>query len=308
MHILAQGMRDLGVELDLCYLGNLRSVSNIFRAYCHIKKYAVGFDVVHSQFGSACAMATSGAENVPKVLSLRGSDWYRFKEHLGFHSIHGLMASVMTRLVVTKYNAVVTMSHRMSSDILTEYPDLAVSIIPSPVNLNHFQPVIRDVARAKLGFPGNTEKWVLFTTMSTSNPIKRVALAQEAVKLANEQMGDVKLRVATGIDHSDMPLFVSACDLALCTSVHEGWPNCIKEALACNLPFVATDVSDLSMIAAKSPSCRTCLPDPAILADNICDVLSTPSPENLRRHVAEMDIPIISQKLLSLYDNIISSK
>lgn len=305
MHLLAQGMRDIGVELELCYLGNLRSVTNMLQAYYMVKEIATDFDLVHSQFGSACAVATCGAKNVPKVLSLRGSDWYRFSGQPGFQSIHGMLASTMTRMVVRNFSAVVAMSRRMTDGILKEYPDLVVSSIPSPIHLKNFQPVARSVARAKLGCPDNTDKWILFTTLSERNPVKRVQLAQAAVRIANERLGCIKLRIATGLSHSEMPMFVSACDLALCTSVHEGWPNCIKEALACNLPFIATDVSDLSTIASQEPSCRICLPDPDILADNICDVLSMPRAENLSRHVYEMDVPVISKRLYDLYKEIV---
>lgn len=307
MHTLAQGMRDLGVDLELCYLGNLRSFANVARAYRQLRQAAAAYDLVHAQFGSACAVATSGVQAAPKLLSLRGSDWYRYREKMGFPAAHGLMAAAMTRAVIGKFDAVVAVSHRMADTVSKRYPYLPVTVLPSPIDLGMFQPLPRSVARARLGFADDTEKWVLFTTMSTSNPIKRVPLAQEAVRLANQRMGGVKLRVATGLDHADMPLFVSACDLALCTSVHEGWPNCIKEALACNLPFVATDVSDLARIAAQSPSCRICLPDAEILADNICEVLSGSTEVDLRRHVEGMDVRGTSQRLLDLYEGIVSS-
>ena len=38
---------------------------------------------------------------------------------------------------------------------------------------------------------------------------------------------------------------MNACDVALLTSIHEGSPQFIKEALACNRPIVSTDVGDV---------------------------------------------------------------
>ena len=45
-----------------------------------------------------------------------------------------------------------------------------------------------------------------------------------------------KLIVAWRVPHSDIPLYMSACDALVFTSMQEGSPNVVKEALACNLP------------------------------------------------------------------------
>ena len=308
MHISAEGVRKRGFDLELCYLGNLRSVKNIMCAREQIKRVAGDFDLVHAQFGSACAFATTGAKHTPNVLSLRGSDWYRYREKWNFQAAHGLMATAMTRQVVDKFDAVVVMSNRMAVDVHRKYPNVNVITIPDPINLQAFRPIDKQAARAELGFPDDTDKWILFTTLSTKNPVKRVRLAQEAVILANQRLGGIKLRIATGLDHAGMPLFVGACDLVLSTSVYEGWPNSIKEALACNIPFVATDISDLCDIVIEEPSCRICAPDPLILADNICDVLSNHNVGNLRRHVSEMGVQTVGAKLIALYRDLVSMR
>lgn len=306
MNILAQSMLDLGVELDLCYLGNLRSVKNLLNAYSKVKNISKNYNLVHSQFGSACALATLGAEDTPKILSLRGSDWHCYKEKIGFCMFHGIMANTMSRMSLKYYDLIITMSQRMSNEVTNYSPLSSVVSLVDGINLKSFQPIDKYTARAKLGFPDDKTKWVLFTTMSTDNPIKRVPLAMESVKRAKQIMPEITLKIATGIPHSKMPLFVGACDLILSTSTHEGWPNCIKEAFACNIPFVSTDVSDLSIIAKKEPSCRVCPPDPNILADNICEVLSLNYSKNLRHYVEFMDSAIISETLLQLYKQIIS--
>lgn len=308
MKIFAKGIRELGVDVELCYLGNLRSARNFWQARSLVKSIAGDFDIVHAQFGSACALATAAATHVPKVLSLRGSDWHRYKEKWNYLAIHSLMATAMTKRVIRDFDAVIVMSHRMVKEIRSVYPNAPVLKMPDPINLQNFTPLDKQVARALLGFSKNTEKWVLFTTVSNTNPIKRVPLAIEAVKRANQRMGGIQLRIATGLTSAEMPVFVGACDLALCTSLHEGWPNSLKEALACNIPFVATDVSDLADIAKQEPTCRICPPDPDILADNICDVLSTRKTIDLRSHVIEMDVPTISRRLVDLYQALLSRK
>jgi teichuronic acid biosynthesis glycosyltransferase TuaC len=308
MFSCAKTLQDQGVELDLYYLGNLRSVSNLIKVRKHVQSIANGYDIIHAQFGSACAMATSSVKGVPKVLSLRGSDWYRFDKKVNFAFAHGLLATFMTKLSISKFNAIFTVSERMSNDVGRQYPSSKRYTIPSPINLSNFKPMDKQESRKALGFENNNDYWVLFTTLRTTNPIKRAALAKEAVEIASRQMGGgVKMRIATEIPHDQMPIFVSSCDIVLCTSTHEGWPNCIKEALACNIPFVSTDVSDLHLIADKEKNCRVCPPDPQIIADNICDVLMQSNNHDLGRYVSSMGLEKTCKKILNVYNEILST-
>ena len=55
VHTSARGIRASGVDLQLEYVGNLRSISQILRARKRIRDIAREFDIVHAQYGSACA-------------------------------------------------------------------------------------------------------------------------------------------------------------------------------------------------------------------------------------------------------------
>ena len=113
---------------------------------------------------------------------------------------------------------------------------------------------------------------------------------------------DVKLKILHGTPHEQVPLFVNACNAVLVTSTHEGWPNIVKEALACNVPFVSTDVSDLNRIAASEASCHVAEPRPEALADCLVATLRFPRPRNLRRHVRSMDVRSVARQLVDLYE------
>lgn len=308
MFTAAEGLRALGVDVQLEYLGNLRSALNILKAKKHVNKISKAFDLVHAQYGSACAIATMTAKGCPKVLSVRGSDWNVYTSPFRYHYWHTRLAKLMTRLAVKSYDLVITVSNRMVLDLQKSSPNVRPVALPSPIDLDRFVPVDKEQARQLLGFPNNKEKWILFTSLYCNSPIKRYSLARQAVDLVNHKLGNVKMRVASGLPHSELPLFVAACDLILCTSVFEGWPNSIKEALACNLPFVSTDVSDLSDIADKEPNCRICPSDATVLAENICDVLLAPRTDNLRSHVIEMDVRTTSNRLLALYTDLVSQR
>jgi len=300
----AQGLKDLGADIHLEYLGNLSSPFNIFKAYKRVNEISKNFDIIHAQYGSACAFVVSKVKLCPKILTLRGSDWNVYFTSNSIENLHSVFSTQFTRLAINSYNIVITVSKRLESEVKKRNPNIEVVTLPSPIDLQRFLPLNKAVARAAFGFQNNIEKWILFTANNTNNPLKRYRLAKRAVEIANEKIGNIRLRIATGIPHSDVPQFVGACDLVLCTSVSEGWPNSIKEALACNIPFVSTDVSDLKVIASREPSCRVCEPDPVILAKNICEVLQSKENIKLRDYVSEMSMQNISSEMYALYKSL----
>jgi glycosyltransferase involved in cell wall biosynthesis len=302
----AEGLRELGVDIHLEYLGNLKSISKIIKERNRLEKIAKNFDLVHVQYGSACALASTKITSCPKILTLRGSDWNNVFTKNWSQNIHSMISTRFTFWAMKSFDYVITVSDRMTKEVKRKFPSSSVMSIPSPINLNLFKPLEKSIARKNLGFPENTEKWILFTSNDIKNPLKRFDIAKKTVDLLNEKSQNFKLRIAYGLKHSEIPLFVSSCDLILCTSVSEGWPNSIKEALACNIPFVSTDVSDLKNIAKFESSCRVCCPDPIELAYNIQDILKKDAVNNLRKYVEEMSMPNVSLQIFHLYKKMIN--
>lgn len=304
MHTLAAGIRARGVDLQMKYLGNLRSVPQILRARKRIRKMARDFDIVHAQYGSACALVTAAARDVSRFVTIRGSDWQVLRSHRGFLKLHSRLASRFSKLSVGDYDCVISVSRRMSAELAEIAAGKRLEVLPSPIDLSSFVPMDKREARRLLGHPDNEEKWVLFNSGDLQNPVKRFALAKQAFDLAEARLGGLRLRLATGLPHRELPVFVAACDLIVSTSENEGWPNAIKEALACNVPFVATDVSDLQDISRIETSCRVCPADASLLADNICEVLAGPEPQELRKYVLDMSLDAVSDRLISIYQSV----
>ena len=301
MHTAVRGLRDIGVDVQLEYLGNLRSPFEIMSARKRICALSRRFDVVHAQYGSACAWVTSTIRDKPLCVTLRGSDFHILKNIGIMMEFHNHFARALTNSVLNNFSMVCATSHKMARQLSDLGLNKKLIVMPSPIDLDLWKPKscenqVNDFSRTKN---------VLFTSININNQNKRYSLCKQAIELASRQMGDVRLKIASGIHHQDMPKFVATCDAVLCTSISEGWPNSVKEALACNVPFVSTDVSDLSEIADQENTCRVCEPDPNSLATNLCEVLRSPRSQSLRRHVEHMDLKPSSEKLMRIYEALV---
>jgi glycosyltransferase involved in cell wall biosynthesis len=305
MFDFAKKMRDLDVEIDLYYTGNLKSYSQFIKSQHELSNLSKKYDLLHSQFGSACALLTSTMTS-PKILSLRGSDWHRYLGKNLHESFHSLLAYTLTNASIRKFDGIIVMSKRMEKELYLKYKNKPIYYLPDPIDLYLFRPLQKKESRQLL-FNSNSESpWVLFTTVSKENPIKRSETALKAIQIAKNSIPDIELKIATGISRQDMPHFISACDLALCTSTHEGWPNSIKEAIACNLPFVSTDVSDLALIAGKYHNCKVSPASPEVLAKYICECLMQPKTE-IRKEIEHMNMTDTCLNLLSIYKKTLGS-
>jgi glycosyltransferase involved in cell wall biosynthesis len=90
------------------------------------------------------------------------------------------------------------------------------------------------------------------------NPHCHFLLAGNAVDLANCELVDRIDRAGLGANfhlmghRSDMPRLAAAVDIACSSSMGEGFPNTIGEAMSCAVPCVVTDVGDSARLVGDT--------------------------------------------------------
>jgi teichuronic acid biosynthesis glycosyltransferase TuaC len=134
---------------------------------------------------------------------------------------------------------------------------------------------------------------------------KRFALAQRAVEIVNRSIPS-RLIVGWEMPHRDIAALMSACDALVCTSMQEGSPNAVKEALACNLPVVSVRVGDVALRLRGIPGCELCADDRVeTIAAALTRVLERGSRINGRAAMQHLDEHLLTRQLIDIYQSVL---
>jgi len=179
-------------------------------------------------------------------------------------------------------------------------------IIPNGVDDEIFVPLSRVNARSKLGWSAS-QLIVLFNAGMRGHPrVKNLPLAQATMTELRKSHPLAKLETLSYTPQADVALKMSAADCLLVTSLHEGSPNIVKEAMACNLPVVTVPCGDVEeRLAGVQPGCVAPY-DAAQLASAIRQVLEQGGRSNGRDELARQGLTAraVATQLGRLYDRL----
>lgn len=214
---------------------------------------------------------------------------------------------------------------------IQRYPHCKDKIVTIPIGVNFkdFHPMDKDVARRSFGFnPG--EKIILYAGRLEME--KNVRLIINAFRRVKEKVPGVKLVVAgsgrreeylhtyvrnpeiTGvvflgtIDHLAMPRLLNCADVFALPSTHEGSPTVVKEALACNIPVVSTDVGDVKSVIYSLEGCCIARPETDDFARCLLETLNRKTTPDYRPHLSAFSNDTLFNRTVELYRQLISEE
>jgi teichuronic acid biosynthesis glycosyltransferase TuaC len=179
------------------------------------------------------------------------------------------------------------------------------TIIPCGVDLDLFRPAPRAEERTRLGLPLD-KKLVLFC--GRMRPEKRFDIIEAAVDSLSAVDPAVQLVIASGQPHEMIPHYMNACDVLVLASDYEGSPTVIKEAMACNLPIVSTDVGDVREVIAGTANCYLCAQTPADVAAKLALAMADGQRSNGRERVAHLALDRIAIRLIAEYESVLARR
>src|SRR5688500_6090922 len=113
---------------------------------------------------------------------------------------------------------------------------------------------------------------------------------------------DVEIVATKNVPYLQMPLYMNACDVLILTSTHEGSPNVVKEALACNLPVVAVNVGDIATRLAAVDGCVLCVDHRVeTLAAGLKAALNRSAMFDGRSSVLSLDETLTAARVIDIY-------
>jgi glycosyltransferase involved in cell wall biosynthesis len=187
-----------------------------------------------------------------------------------------------------------------------KYPE-KVYYLPNGVNIELFRPIPKNECLAKLELTvGN---YVLFCSAGGINrQQKRYDLFKETLKSANAKFGvNFKELLLTKVERELVPYYYNVSSVHLLTSDFEGSPNSVKEALACNLPVVSTNVGNVKEMLNGVEGCFVSESnDPNELADLLFQAYKNREHFNGRKTIKdlELDMNSIAHKLIKIYNDL----
>ena len=247
----------------------LTSVLSAAAAVWWARKRKVRPDLIHAHLGLNVFTAAVLARwlKVPLVTTMYGSDInYGTEVRRGnmfrrWATLFGLRAS---RVVMGVSDA---LCRRV---VALGIPSSRVVQIPNGFDEAKFFPMDKNEARRRLGLP---LKGRIMLSVANLVPVKGVDILVDAFSRSRSGAGDValycvgdgpeteQLRAAVktnGLEgkvffvgqrgHSEIPLWMNACDLFVMASRNEGWPTVLSEVLGCGRPVVATAVGGIPEI------------------------------------------------------------
>lgn len=257
------------------------------------------FDLIHAQWGQSALLALP--KKCPIVITYRGSDLDGFLDKNGSQSFVGRLLQLISRSISLLADQVIVVSAHLADKL----PNISYEVIPSGIDLNHFYPMDKTEVRHQLKLPAE-DKIILFAG-NPDIPDKRFKLAESAVDMIKVVYPQAHLLIANKVAYEQMPVYMNCSDVLILTSAHEGSPNVVKEALACNIPIVSTDVGDVRKRIGSIDGCFVCENDePETIAIALKQSLDRGKRINGRETVHDLDENILTQRVIAVYKKALS--
>lgn len=307
--IYSQGesLKECGIELEYFTInekGFIGYIKHIFYLKKFLRKKNYKYDIIHAHYGLCGIISLLAKRKEKLVVSFMGDDLIGSINSKEKYSLLSKLISKINYLLAKYFYNYSIVKSEVLANKLKNCKNF--DIIPNGVNLNKFYPINKNEARKELNLPEN-EIIIIFV----SNPQrkeKNYNLAKKSIELVKEK---ILLIPVFNKSQDILNLYYNSCDVVLLTSYHEGSPNVIKEAMACNTPIVATNVGDIKWIFGDTEGCYITSFDPNDVAqkiDKAIEFAKLKCKTNGRERIIKLglDEQTIAKKIIHVYNKVLN--
>ena len=263
--------------------------------------------------------------NIPLIITTHGSDVYNFPWR-------GKYEYSIARFVLRNVNHIIAITRREAELLLSlGCPANKISIIPNPVNVNIFRPISQSKSRSLLNLPLNKK---IILTVGTLTEVKGYTYLIDTAYVISKTRQDIilvivgsgplknfllskikKLELNNKVlmvgekPHKEIPLWLNASDLFVLSSVDEGLPSVVLEAIACGKPVVATQVGGIPDVVSSSDIGILVKPrDKEALAQAILEALNRKwESEKICEYAQKYSLKNVVRQILQVYQQVLGS-
>jgi teichuronic acid biosynthesis glycosyltransferase TuaC len=230
------------VDSDLYFINGRKNKLNYLKSILTLPRLIKKnkYDLIHIHFGlSGLFLLFNSFKNTPKVITLHNGD--TDKKSAKF------LVPFITNQILKKVDKILILNEQHKRFIKGQVHKS--EILRCGVNIEMFKKLnIENKFRDEINvlFPG-----------SPKNPMKNYMLFIKVVEKLQLFL-DKKVNVHTlgNLNRQEIVLLLNKVDLVLMTSISEGSPQIIKEAMSCEVPIVSTRVGDINELLQGVANCR----------------------------------------------------
>lgn len=303
------GLKQIGLSVEVLFVDRAyRGMRSYFKMRTELRNRVERFqpDVIHVMYGGVLSeRVTHIVKETPIVVSFCGSDLLGECLSGIYRAIVSKCGVIASHISAWRASGVIVKSRNLEVALPRTVSRSKVWIIPNGIDVTRFRPLDQMVCQEKLGW--ESHKFHVLFPANNGDPVKRPGLAQAAVKVTNQLGLTAEMHQLKGVTHEEVPIWLNASDVVLLTSLQEGSPNVIKEALACDVPIVSVDVGDVRERLHGIDGCYIASPDPQDLAEKLRLVELRRRRIAGRKSIEHLSLEQTSVRLRRVYEEVLAS-
>lgn len=226
----------------------------VFRALPFVVRFRPDIIHVHTLLTLPVGIAAKFISRVPLVLTIQGTDYYRLKTNRIFR---GLVHFLLRQWV----DGIICVSNDVERDLKSELPQKRVIYMPNAVDTELFHNQMRErrqqlITVGRLVWQKGLDHLLYAMKQVVANrPQTHLLIAGdgplrlELEKLVNNLGLTHNVTISGTLSHAEIAQCLNDSRIFVLSSVTEGLPKAMLEAMSCGTPVVVTDVGGCKYVA-----------------------------------------------------------